>query len=102
MKRINVMEWYKRAAFVYGMSAWTMIGCVVYAFNPELFQFNDGLDPNEVLPDNMEKEIYQWGIITTVVYRRKDIVPPSSRIYNYYKSLTGGSETKAETRADDE
>ncbi|XP_029367053.1 small integral membrane protein 26-like [Echeneis naucrates] len=91
-------KWNKRAAAVYALGVWGMIGS--FAF----LKYTGRLEDTPVIKEedvqeqeNPNQVVYQSAYNKTVITYRKDFVPYSTRIYNFIRSFssepgTGDSE----------
>uniref|UniRef100_A0A8C6KA87 Long intergenic non-protein coding RNA 493 n=2 Tax=Nothobranchius furzeri TaxID=105023 RepID=A0A8C6KA87_NOTFU len=88
----DVMKWNTRMSAVYALGIWTMVGS--YAYIKYTSPKDDVSAPVEEEPDDPNKHIYQGKHLRSVVIYKKDFVPYSTRIYNFIKSFSEGTESR--------
>ncbi|XP_042522383.1 small integral membrane protein 26 [Dipodomys spectabilis] len=86
--------WYKRLSLVYALGAWTLLGSVFYLDRkqaPSGHEVEQKDDSTSEMPVSIEKSELLKGIyVETIVTYKKDFVPVTDKILNYFKSWTGG------------
>ncbi|XP_048203368.1 small integral membrane protein 26 [Perognathus longimembris pacificus] len=87
--------WYRRMSLVYAFGTWSVLGSVFYlgrkvpSTGDEVEQKDDST--NEIPVSTTEKpELPKGFYVETIVTYKKDFVPVTDKIINYFKSWTGG------------
>ncbi|XP_027146616.1 small integral membrane protein 26 [Larimichthys crocea] len=86
MKPKDLTAWNRRVSAVYAVGVWTMIGSYAY------FKYTGRYDDTPVKTEDVEKAedpdqvVYQTAHTKTIITYKKDFVPFTTRIYNFFKS----------------
>ncbi|KAM9363520.1 small integral membrane protein 26-like [Symphorus nematophorus] len=84
----DLSKWNRRASAVYAVGIWTMIGS--YAFFKYTGHYEDTpVKKEEEVPEqeNPNEVVYKTAHSKTVIVYKKDFVPYTTRIYNFFKSF---------------
>uniref|UniRef100_A0A1A8FUJ1 Long intergenic non-protein coding RNA 493 n=1 Tax=Nothobranchius korthausae TaxID=1143690 RepID=A0A1A8FUJ1_9TELE len=88
-----VIKWNTRMSLVYAVGIWTMVGS--YAYLNYTSPKDDVPAPvEEEESDDPNKHIYKGTYLRSVIVYKKDFVPYSTRIYNFIKSFSDGTESR--------
>uniref|UniRef100_A0A087XWM2 Small integral membrane protein 26 n=1 Tax=Poecilia formosa TaxID=48698 RepID=A0A087XWM2_POEFO len=84
------IKWNYRVSAVYALGVWTILGS--YAFLKYTGRLDDPVVNQKFEePENPNKHVYETAHSKTIIVYKEDFVPYSRRIYNFIKSLSGGS-----------
>ncbi|KAJ3614905.1 hypothetical protein NHX12_018474 [Muraenolepis orangiensis] len=82
-------KWNNRAALLYAVGAWTMIGSVGYYSYKGYVTVNKNNKKEEVEPENPNQLVYRTAHTRTVVVCKEDFVPYTTRVYNFFNPPPG-------------
>ncbi|XP_061628136.1 small integral membrane protein 26-like [Phyllopteryx taeniolatus] len=93
----DVTKWNRIVSTVYAMGVWTMIGSFAYFHYTGRFKNSTDSAQNEEerteKPKDRNEVLHQTAHTKTIILYKKDFVPYTTRIYNFFQSFTGGPST---------
>ncbi|XP_077427592.1 small integral membrane protein 26-like [Vanacampus margaritifer] len=93
----DVRKWNKIASAVYTIGVWTIIGSLGYFYYTNRDKINTHSARNEEENaeerENLNTIVYETAHNKTIIIYKKDFVPYTTRMYNFFQSFTGGPGT---------
>ncbi|KAM9314948.1 small integral membrane protein 26-like [Pholidichthys leucotaenia] len=85
MKMTNLTKWNIRVSAVYAVGVWTIIGsCAYLKYNGRFERTAEAETVEE--PENPNQVVYQTAHYTSIIIYKKDFVPYTTRVYNFFFS----------------